>query len=181
MVRHTAGVLSRQYSAPTKAAPLLTRILSTRITARLVSDSALAPAAFGVRGSAPAGRQLLYNADGLDIDLRIESSADGAVCTLLGQVLPAEGGPTDLAGSEVRLLDGRGKISTRAADRSGEFVFGHVTPGRYAVQVQIRDRQLELPELEMGSSVEPRGMFAWMPRNSSGGSKGFASRASYAG
>jgi hypothetical protein len=111
-----------------------------RLAAALSFDSlGLAPQAAGVRSAGSDGlRQLLFTADGRDIDLRLERSADGRHWTVSGQVL----GP-DLQGRALL----RGAAFTREAswDELAEFRFDAVPAGAVTLELQGQDWVLELP------------------------------------
>lgn len=116
-----------------------------RIVASLSFDSWAAPAfAAGLRGAATETRQLLFTANGRDIDVRVTPEA--AHFTIAGQVL----GP-DEAGS-VELLPANGGADPTSAvhlDDLGEFRIENVPPGMYTLMLRLPDADIELPGLEL--------------------------------
>ncbi len=117
-----------------------------RLAAALSFDSlGLSPQAAGVRSSGSDGvRQLLFTADGRDIDLRVAPAADRRHWTVSGQVL----GP-DLHGRA--LLRGSGSVPVRevAWDEMAEFRFDAVPAGAVTLVLRGEDWELELPPLDL--------------------------------
>jgi hypothetical protein len=117
------------------APPALRRLLAT-----LVFDSSLAPA-LGVRAGTARQRQLLFNADGLDIDLRIDTLPDGRF-VLSGQVLGPEG--------DVRLtLECAGAAQHCTPDALADFRFEPVPAGPCRLRLQHGTDEIELPPLTL--------------------------------
>lgn len=117
-----------------------------RLVATLVADSGFVPStALGLRSGASGVRQLLYSADGRDIDLRVVPDPDGAPrWQFAGQVL----GP-DLSGRIV-LQDGEG--TERAAvdlDESCEFRLPPVAAGRWQIVLVGDTTTIVLPPLDL--------------------------------
>ncbi|WP_119353664.1 hypothetical protein [Azohydromonas sediminis] len=133
---------------PVVARPARATLAATlrRVLAQLVSDTGAVPAlALGLRSSGPQLRQLLYAADGRDIDLRVApAGADGGFL-ISGQVL----GP-ELHG-EVRLT-GDGVDLRTALDDGGEFRFGPLPAGRWQLTLTGADVQIDLPVLELAAA-----------------------------
>jgi hypothetical protein len=115
-----------------------------RIVALLTFDSAAgSPLALGVRSTAAtAARQMLFSAEGRDIDLRIASAGLERGFDVSGQVL----GP-DLAGV-VTLEGGGGRWSTELNDLA-EFSFGTVPPGHYTLTLHLEGAIVVLPALQL--------------------------------
>jgi hypothetical protein len=121
--------------------------------ARLVFDSqALRGLPAGVRssafdGPAPAGatRQMLFSAEGRDVDLRITPNPDGSAYTLAGQVLgPDACGETELGCGEFHAVVGWNELC--------EFTLADVPPGRCAVVLRGVDWALTLPEFDLADA-----------------------------
>lgn len=136
--------------APARPAPALLPRLR-RLVATLVLDSIAAPpVAHGLRaGAAMEGagdvRQMLFSAEGRDIDLRILAlDADGGSWRLSGQVL----GPDAAGESEVQLPDGR-RTAVPWNDLA-EFSFGRIDASRCRLTLRSADWEIELPEIEFG-------------------------------
>lgn len=117
-----------------------------RILATLQFDSwATAPMAMGVRGVPSATRQLLFSAAGRDVDLRV--SASGERFAVRGQLL----GPDESGTLRLMAVSTPEEAPRHAAiDDLGEFRFDDLAPGTYAVTLQVRDAEIELPPIELG-------------------------------
>lgn len=109
--------------------------------AQLVFDSfapqQLAQTRSGGMGAGHAtARQMLFQADGYDIDLRLEQNENGATDELLGQILPPQQSGTELAGITVHLLkDGVG-IQQTVTNTRGLFKFSQIPAGEYELKLQ---------------------------------------------
>jgi len=89
--------------------------------AELLFDSFLQPRLEGIRSSSIGTRHLLYRADPLQIDLLIESQADGRSVVVTGQLMDLrhpEVGAHDL---RVTLSNLRGRVVQAATNQFGEF------------------------------------------------------------
>jgi hypothetical protein len=120
-----------------------------QVIAVLQFDSFRAPQAYGVRQSATgsAVRQVLYNADPYDLDLRI-APHDGS-WQISGQVL----GPDDedtMVGT-VALSSTTPPTSVPCND-FGEFVLPPVPAGNYRLTIQLPDLAITIEALEVGQS-----------------------------
>ena len=114
--------------------------LRQRLLATLQFDSALRPAAMGVRGASTQPRQLLFSDGEHVFDVRI--TATGAEWTVAGQVLgPVEVGQIDLRGPV-------GTFHTELNDM-GEFTM-QVPSGTYVLLVTLADVEVEIPTLKIG-------------------------------
>jgi hypothetical protein len=112
-----------------------------RIVALLTFDSRNAGPAFGMRSLPAASRQLLYSAEGIDLDLRITMQDDE--CILAGQVI-GEGcteGHVEISG-----VAGR---SETTLNEVCEFTLPPIPVGNYSLTVRMLDREIEIPELEL--------------------------------
>lgn len=97
----------------------------------------------GIRGRTGLSKQLLYNADDLDIDLSIQAG-DGDSFSIIGQVLPLHGMLDDVAGAEVRLVDAKANVMRATTDAFGQFTFGPLLPESYDLHIRVRDRDIEI-------------------------------------
>jgi hypothetical protein len=115
-----------------------------RLVAALSFDSAgLTPGAVGLRGGSST-RQLLFSADGRDIDLRIEAGA-GATWQLSGQIL----GPDEAGTVALRC----GSHQAQAAwNELSEFRFEGLPAGMCQLTLRTADWELVLPELQIPPS-----------------------------
>lgn len=130
-------------ASPSPAAPSLLR----RVVAALSFDSASAPAlAFGTRAAGAAARQLLFTAQGHDVDLRITAAVSGTSewWLLSGQVF----GPQSRG--QVSLADATGSVVSRGAlNELGEFSLAAVARGRYTMNIRLGSVEVVLPELSV--------------------------------
>lgn len=93
-----------------------------RLLARLIFDSFAQPLPVGVRSGAPMARQLLYESDGLTVDLRIDKHANSKALSIVGQVLDARTLRLAHEAVPVALLDGQGKrLQQTSTSHFGEF------------------------------------------------------------
>lgn len=128
---------------------------SKRWMAVLCFDSwAASPVAAGMRALPTDLRQLLFSADGCDIDLRVAPrGVAGAGCaefTLSGQVLgPLSEGRVEISGIDnADLAPPNTKVVT--VQPPGEFHVEGVHAGSYRIVVCLGDTEIELPPLEVG-------------------------------
>lgn len=129
------------------------RGLLQQVLAALTFDSgAAAPLAFGMRSAGGTLRQLLFSAQGRDVDLRIAPVAaaaaggepDAARWQLSGQVL----GP-DSAGTVV-LADAAGQVLGEVAlSDLGEFRLPAVPAGAYALTLRFAETEVVLPPVQV--------------------------------
>lgn len=102
------------------------------------------PLAAGLRGGLPdATHQLVYTAEGRDIELRVEGLPSGYRVT--GQLL----GPDERGRVELVPAAG-GEAAEVAIDDFGEFRFEPLPAGHYQLTVRASDLAIELPPLELG-------------------------------
>ena len=92
--------------------------------AQLIFDSALQPLPAGVRASTANSRQLLFGAENLRIDLRLEPQIDSESVALIGQVLDAEDPAKGPAPVTVALLKAGKLVAETKTNRFGEFQLG---------------------------------------------------------
>jgi hypothetical protein len=126
-------------------APVAAPGLVQRLVATLTFDSAgLAPLAAGLRAESAPTRQLLYAADGRDIDLRIATTDVGRSFVVSGQVL----GPDETG---VAVLSAPNGELTVAWNELSEFQFDAVGPGSCQLTLRAGDWVILLPPLHLGS------------------------------
>jgi hypothetical protein len=122
--------------------------LRQRVLAVLSFDSwATAPLVAGLRstGTAPT-RQLVFSAEGRDIDLRIAPS--GARFTVSGQVL----GPDDHGAVALSPEQASASVHEAPLDAFGEFRLTDVVAGRYRLSLLLSEHELELPPFDVGEA-----------------------------
>lgn len=127
---------------------LQTALRSIGAVLRLDSWAA-SPTALGLRAGRSTTRQLLYTADGRDIDLRI--SPCGEAFALTGQVLgPYDSGDVELypCGAEAAASGARRHAEL---DELGEFRIEPLSSGRYELRLRFSDARIVLPPFEVGT------------------------------
>lgn len=130
------------------AAPAIVRqvgALLRRIVAVALPGDAVSPfgPAFGVRGGAGRGRQWLYRAADVEIDLRASPRGDDR-WTIAGQLFG------ELAAERV-VLDGAGGPRSADIGPTREFVFADLPAGSYSLAVQSIEIEVVVPLIELGS------------------------------
>ncbi len=147
-----AAVLSRACRIPeeSRSGGLLAALGKA---AMLVFDSFMDPLPAGARDSLSHDRQLLYQALGYDIDVRIGVAGAGLV-EIRGQILPGPARPLSaVAGIEVALMRPGATTGTVTSDL-GEFKFAPVEPGTYALTVEACDERLVVGLLPAHTAAE---------------------------
>lgn len=106
-------------------------------------DSGLSPMpAVGLRSEQATARQLLYNVNEYDLDLRIEPS--GATWSITGQLLgPTARGAVALVSAEQRWQEPLNDL--------GEFSFSTLAVGEYQLIVTLPEADIAIPSLMLGS------------------------------
>jgi len=124
----------------TKSASVL-RLLVAALT--FDSQKSLTPA-FGVRSAQSGSRQLIYSAEGHDVELRLSMQADQ--WNVAGQVL-SEG----CEGGQVSLMNiaGTGESTDVVLNQLCEFNFPPVPSGSYKLRLRLPDVEMEVPEFEL--------------------------------
>jgi hypothetical protein len=135
------------WRAPTPSLGEQVQALRQRILAALSFDSwAGTPLAAGLRSTGSATRQLVFSAEGRDVDLRI--TPQGAGFAIRGQVLgPDESGTVTLEAE----ADAAGPTQQQCPlDELGEFHLGSVAPGRYSLHLLLAAHEIALPAFDVG-------------------------------
>jgi hypothetical protein len=107
------------------------------LLARLVFDSFRAPAAAGVRTLDLCSRQLLFEADDLAIDLRIETASGSPRSSLIGQLLHHSQQTENLGELPVALLLGKHSVAHTTTNPFGEFLFELELTRRHRIRIQL--------------------------------------------
>lgn len=128
------------------------QVLRERIQAVLSFDSWTAsPLAVGLRSTGSATRQLVFSAEGRDIDLRVAPS--GERFAIRGQVLgPDERGAVALSPELTGMT-----FHETALDDFGEFKLDDVAPGRYRLTLLLGQQEIELPAFDVGRQEDGAG------------------------
>jgi len=118
--------------------------LRQRVRALLAFDSWLQPAT-AMRGTPCGARQLMFSADGRDVDLRI--APRGAAFTLAGQLLGSdEPGAVELTCEDA----GFRYAHVAPMDALGAFRIGGVAAGTYVLTLHLAGDDIVLPALRLG-------------------------------
>jgi hypothetical protein len=125
-----------------QASPSLLR----RIVAALTFDSAanLTPA-FGMRSVQSAARQLVYSAEGSDVDLRLTPLKDQWV--LVGQLLGENCEPGEVT------LEGEAGSAVASLNELCEFTLPPVPAGKYKLFLRLGSIEVEVPGIDLKSSI----------------------------
>lgn len=142
------------------AAAGFVRAAARRVVGLLEFDSWAGPAlATDLRGARSETRQLLFNAEGRDIDLRLNPSTGGF--SLTGQVLgPDESGLVLLQPESTASAASSTASATVPLDALGEFRFDDMAAGRYRLVLQLGGDEIVLSPIELGpaqDASDPRG------------------------
>jgi anti-sigma factor RsiW len=141
-VLNRAMRLLRQRRTQAERAPdLLQRILAV-----LTFDST-SSLAMGMRSGESQSRQLLFSAQGLDLDVRVTPAASGFIVS--GQMLGPEAEGAVLLANDV--------VSAQALlGELGEFAFPVVPAGVYKLTLHHGNVEVVVPELKLGTSTTNR-------------------------
>lgn len=139
---------AREKAATGGAAAVALEIVE-RIRAVLSFDSwTVSPLASGLRSMPSQTRHLLFSAQGRDVDLRINPSANTFMLT--GQVLgPDEFGALELAKNDEQTASSR-SVRVVTFNRYGAFSIEGVAPGTYVVTLRMNRTVIELPPILVG-------------------------------
>ena len=105
-----------------------------QIVAALVHDSAMEAMPAGVRSGAPVPRQLLFETESADLDLKLLPGECGRTVSLYGQVAPRSPA-IEVASLQVRLVPESAPNRSTSTNAFGEFVFEDLAPGAFAVAI----------------------------------------------
>jgi hypothetical protein len=120
-----------------------------QILARLVFDNLLPSRPVEVRSmAAPAvSRQMLYQAGGYDVDLRVEQFEAPGTILVLGQIVSTAKKPGELAGLSVEMTrsgSGQDEKKQTETDARGMFRLRDVTPGEYDIVIHVPEGDLAI-------------------------------------
>ena len=133
-----------QFKAASASAPTKMQIL-----ARLVFDNLLPSRPIEVRSmAAPAvSRQMLYQAAGYEVDLRVEQFESSNAILVLGQIVSTAKKPNELAGLSVEMTrSGSGQQDKKRTetDARGMFRLRDVTPGEYDIVIHVPEGDISI-------------------------------------
>jgi hypothetical protein len=119
--------------------------------AHLVFDSFAQPLLGGVRAGLSAARQLVYEADGLTVDLRLEKGLQASKISAVGQILDQRTPQVSAATGSVILWTDRGlPVVQTTPNEHGEFEFEFVNKDNMRLSIEMKGRspvRINLPEL----------------------------------
>jgi hypothetical protein len=136
-----------------KAQPLLQTPSARQWIAQLLFDSLRPQELAAVRNMtsvAPAsstGRQLLFHAEGYDIDLRFEAHDDLFSEDLIGQVLAQSGALNEATVVLTRTLEAMKSHRVAHTDEQGLFRFARIPSGFYDVTIRVEDEEINLMQV----------------------------------
>ncbi len=139
--------LAKSYFAPFKAAANQATGIQV---ARLSFDNFAHGMQVGVRGADPQPRQLMYEYDGIFIDLRLEQGPASRELVLVGQIADSAQSSVNPEGIPVSLLSGSNTLLETSANQSGEFHFSFRPSKHLQLSIGLKETSvlLSLPEAE---------------------------------
>ena len=126
-----------------------------KLIAKLTFDSLLPNQFVTVRGDLDAGhsiipaagRQMLFQTEGYDIDLRIEPIEDDPTIDLLGQILPQNETEAIHAGVTVSLWHNEKEQMSVKTDNQGFFRFSQTPLRVYDLKIQVAEVEIDIVDL----------------------------------
>lgn len=126
-----------------------------KLVARLVFDSLLPQQLAPVRTETAhplvtqqaAGRQMLFQAEGYDVDLRFEALEDLELEDLIGQVLPQRAEQPNIVGATVELCPLADEPQRAQTNQQGLFRFSQIPSGIYDVKIQVSEGEINLNQV----------------------------------
>ena len=110
--------------------------------ASLLFDSALAPLQVGMRSGAASTRQMVYEGEGLTVDVRFERKPNSSLISATGQVLDKEVPLRWLGKAAIVLWNDKGQLLSKTeAGEYGEFHFEFVPQDQLRISVVTADRR----------------------------------------
>lgn len=111
--------------------------------ASLVFDTLSQPLLAGIRSITAAARQLLYEADGLTVDLRFDRHPRSNKVHLIGQVLAVAKSRASIAGLPVMLWTEEGMpVAENVTNDFGEFHLAFAAQDHLRLSIQVADNKL---------------------------------------
>ena len=120
-----------------------------RLIAHLVFDSRVMRGALAARGLKNE-RQILFTAEGLDIDLQLSPESDQQSIHLMGQVMTVDDDPAQVQGCPVSLMQEAEVFASVITDELGIFVFRRVRPDDYELSIELPGVEVWIPGLSVG-------------------------------
>jgi hypothetical protein len=150
----TIALAEREYSAPEN----LVRLAKLEFTAKqefqaekwslasVFFDSFSQPVTAGVRSSAAVARQVVYEAEGLTVDLRFDLVVPSGKISAVGQILDSHMTCEPLTGAPVVVWTQNGQlVATATANAYGEFQLEFEAQDDLRLTARVGDRRVRLP------------------------------------
>ena len=144
----------REYSAPEN----LVRLAKLEFTAKqelqaekwslasVLFDSVSQPLLAGVRSSAAVARQVVYEAEGLTVDLRFDLLVPSGKISAVGQILDSHIAREPLTGAPVVVWTQNGQlVATATANAYGEFQLEFEAQDDLRLTARVGDRRVRMP------------------------------------
>jgi hypothetical protein len=140
------GVVDAFRLQKSKAIHLVCRV------AEKLFDSLTDPLPEGVRQLAATERQVLYQADEMQLDLKIDKTNDERERMIIGQLLPRPLAPAgNLSLSKVMLREGERIVQSTYTNELGEFILCVVPRGSYDLEILLANsRKVLVPNVPLG-------------------------------
>jgi hypothetical protein len=148
---HRIAALEARYCPPQDAVRMVKMEFVARqpqetaemTAASLVFDTFSQPIAFGVRSAAPAPRQMVYEAEGLTVDLRFDRQPYSNNIHLIGQVLGSERVGTVLGRFPVMVCTEKGVLLAESTTSSlGEFHLEFEAQDQLKLSIWVTSKKL---------------------------------------
>lgn len=129
-----------------------------QLLGRLIFDSFRAQPLTATRGDltmerSVSGRQMLYKAEGYDVDLRFERGDHSETDTLIGQIL-SEQSSTLSSSFTVRLICDREETASTTTNASGMFRFAYLPTGTYDLLIRVPEGEIQIRQISSGQNLE---------------------------
>jgi hypothetical protein len=145
----------QEYTPPSQAVHLVeAQFAAAKIAASytpslasLVFDSLTQPLASGLRSGAPVARQMVYEAEGVTIDLRIDKHANSKALSIVGQVLDARTLRLASEAVPVALLNRQGEaLQSTWTSNFGEFHLEVAAEAEMQLAIEVdAERSIRIP------------------------------------
>jgi hypothetical protein len=112
------------------------------LIASLIFDSATQPLPMGLRSGAASTRQIVYEAEGLTVDLRFERKPHSSTFSAAGQVLDKDAPLSWLGNAAIVLWTDKGEMVTKTvANDYGEFQFEFENEDQLRISIITANRK----------------------------------------
>jgi hypothetical protein len=126
------------------------------VLATLVFDTITQPLPAGVRGGAVTARQLIFEAEGLTVDLRLDAEPQSNTICAVGQVLD-KGIPRSPANASIMLWTEKGEpVVETQANQFGEFQLEFEAQDQLRLSIEMAGRRpVRIPLVNLKPNQEP--------------------------